>query len=433
MKHFLLIFCISVSLYVVFPTSAVHSQINGTDRNMAIGLLDMTKETIKKNYYDPTFRGVDIDFVFDQAKERMKVAPTRDALMMAIASAVLTLDDSHTTFLPPVRAAEIEYGWTAGVIGNNVFITHVKPGSDAEAKGLKPGDQLLAIDGFRPTRKNLWQMRYRYFIVAPTARVSMTVISPGDEKPRVLPVDTKIEKTGGTITLSQWYERTIVKHGYSNKAYELIKDRNGTVFVKLYTFSITDDQLDTILGKARSAKSVVLDLRDNGGGAVDILKKMVGFFFDKEVKIFDEKRRKESKPLMSKPSSNGFKGELIVLINEGSASASEVFSRIVQLEKRGKVIGDKSMGAVMESQFHTLDSGIGSMLIGGASVTMADLLMSDGQSLEKIGVTPDEVMLPAGADLAAGKDPVLAYAAKAAGVNMTAETAGKLFPYEWPK
>jgi C-terminal processing protease CtpA/Prc len=166
---------------------------------------------------------------------------------------------------------------------------------------------------------------------------------------------------------------------------------------------------------------------------VDILKKMVGFFFDKEVKIFDEKRRKESKPLMSKPSSNGFKGELIVLINEGSASASEVFSRIVQLEKRGKVIGDKSMGAVMESQFHTLDSGIGSMLIGGASVTMADLLMSDGQSLEKIGVTPDEVMLPAGADLAAGKDPVLAYAAKAAGVNMTAETAGKLFPYEWPK
>ena len=87
----------------------------------------------------------------------------------------------------------------------------------------------------------------------------------------------------------------------------------------------------------------------------------------------------------------------------------------------------------MESQFHILDSGIGSMLIGGASVTMADLLMSDGKSLEKVGVTPDEVMLPAGADLAAGKDPVLAYAAKAAGVTMTPEAAGKLFPYEWPK
>jgi len=415
-----------------FAAQASFPQINGTDRSQAIGLLEMTRSAIKENYYDPTYHGVDIDFVFEQAKERMKVAPTRDALMLTIASDVLTLDDSHTTFLPPVRAAEVEYGWTAGVIGDDCYINHVKPGSDAEAKGLKPGDRLLAIDGFKPTRKNLWQMSYRYFVVAPAARVTMTILSPGDEKPRSLTIDTKIERTGGTITLRQWYDRFMIKHGYSRTAYEFRRNEE-VMFLKLHTFSLSNDQLDTLTGKARGSKTVVLDLRDNGGGSVDVLKKMVGFFFDKEVKIFDEKRRKGSKTLMSKPSSNGFKGDLIVLVNQGSASASEVFSRLVQLEKRGKVIGDKSMGAVMESQFHELNSGIGSMLLAGASVTMADLVMSDGKSLEKVGVMPDEIVRPTGADLAASKDPVLAYAAKLAGVNIKPEDAGKYFPYEWPK
>ncbi len=419
---------------LLLPTFQTYAQVNGTDRNMAIGHLEMTKEAIKKNYYDPTYHGVDIDFVFDQAKERMKVAPTRDALMLTIASAVLSLNDSHTTFVPPVRAAEVEYGWTAGVIGDDCYITHVKPGSDAEAKGLKPGDRLFGIDNFRPTRKNLWQMSYRYFVVAPAARVNMTILSPGDEKPRTLSVDTKIERSGGTITLQQWYDRTSIKGGFTrDKAYEFVRNDNGVMLLKLHTFSLTNDQWDILQGKIRSAKSVVLDLRDNGGGSVDILKKMVGFFFDKEVKLFDEKRRKESKPLVSKPSSNGFKGDLTVLINEGSASASEVFSRLVQLEKRGKVIGDKSMGAVMESQLHVLDSGIGSMLIAGTSVTMADLVMSDGKSLEKVGVIPDEVMLPKGADLAATRDPVLAYAAKLSSFELTPEAAGKLFPYVWRK
>jgi carboxyl-terminal processing protease len=428
-RHSLRIFaCI-----LLLPALQTVAQINGTDRNMAIGLLEMSRDAIKKNYYDPAYRGVDIDFVFEQAKERMKAAPTRDALMLTIASAVLTLDDSHTTFIPPVRAAEVEYGWTAGVIGDDCYITHVKPGSDAEAKGLKPGDRLLGIDNFRPTRKNLWQMAYRYFVVAPAARVNMTILTPGDTKPRTLTVDTKIERTGSTITLQQWYDRTMIKHGYSDKAAEYVRNDNGVMFLKLHTFSLTNDQWDILQGKVRSAKSLVLDLRDNGGGSVDILKKMVGFFFDKEVKIFDEKRRKESKPLISKPSGNGFKGDITVLINEGSASASEVFARLVQLEKRGKVIGDKSMGAVMESQLHELNSGIGSMLLAGTSVTMADLVMSDGKSLEKVGVTPDETVLPTGADLAATKDPVLAYAAKLSGIEMTPEAAAKLFPYEWPK
>ena len=424
------------SILLVLGTGyRVPAQVGSNERDMAIGLLDITKDAIKKNYYDPTFHGVDIDFVFEQAKDRMKSAPNRDALMMTIASAVLSLDDSHTVFLPPRRAAEIEYGWVVGVIGDDCYITRVKPKSDAEAKGLKAGDKLIAIDNYRPTRKNLWQMAYRYNVVAPTARVNMTVLSPGDEKPRTLTVETKIDRTGNVITLRQYYERAVVKYGVfdSKKVFEFQQFGDDLLIWKMHSFSVPEQFLDNAIAKARGVKTLVIDLRDNSGGAVDILKRMIGFFFEKEIKVFDEKRRKETKALVAKPQSNIFKGNLIVLVSQDSASASEIFARIIQMEKRGTIIGDTTAGAVMESVFHDVNSGFGNNLYAGVSVTMADLVMTDGKSLEKSGVKPNETVLPTGKDLAESKDPVLAYAAKLAGVDLTPEKAGTFFPFEWPK
>jgi C-terminal processing protease CtpA/Prc len=71
------------------------------------------------------------------------------------------------------------------------------------------------------------------------------------------------------------------------------------------------------------------------------------------------------------------------------------------------------------------------VLYFGNSITVADLIMTDGKSLEKTGVVPDETLLPTGADLAGKRDPVLARAAEMLGVKVDPEKAGTFFPKEW--
>jgi C-terminal processing protease CtpA/Prc len=87
----------------------------------------------------------------------------------------------------------------------------------------------------------------------------------------------------------------------------------------------------------------------------------------------------------------------------------------------------------MESRRYEFHQGVNTQFFYGVSITDADLTMSDGKSLERAGVKPDETILPTSADLAAGRDPVLARAAEIAGVGLDAAAAGKLFPIEWRK
>jgi C-terminal processing protease CtpA/Prc len=110
-----------------------------------------------------------------------------------------------------------------------------------------------------------------------------------------------------------------------------------------------------------------------------------------------------------------------------------LFARTVQLEKRGTVVGDRSQGAVMRSRFHDHESGMDIVAFYGASVTDADIVMSDGKSLEHAGVLPDHWSLPTGADMAAHRDRVLSLAASIVGVEIEPEKAGTFFPLKWRK
>jgi carboxyl-terminal processing protease len=204
---------------------------------------------------------------------------------------------------------------------------------------------------------------------------------------------------------------------------------------KMPAFDLEKSKVWDMMSKARKHKALVLDLRGNGGGYEETMLEMIGSVSPKDVALGELKRRKETKPLVAKTrgADKVFGGQLIVLIDSRSGSASELFARAVQMEKLGTVIGDRSSGKVMRSRTYPFQMGADTVIFYAVSITDADIIMSDGKSLEGTGVTPDKLMLPTGADLAAGRDPVLAYAASLAGVKLDPEKAGAMFPVEWRK
>jgi len=438
MKNYL--FAAAVLFTLLVTQVAAQEKISGYDRQRGLDILRAVKNDIVDKYYDPTIRGMDVDAKFAAASERIKSADSNGLIMGIIAQTLVELNDSHTFFVPPSRAARTEYGWKADVIGDRVFVTAVKPRSDAEAKGLRVGDELLGLDGYRVDRKGFWLMKYYYYTLRPQLGMKLAVRHP-DGKTEELVVMAKITQlkkvmdlTGGSGGMDIWQMiRDGEREDYLNRHRYLAVDKKVFIW-KMPGFDLTDEQVDDMMDKASGYDSLVLDLRNNGGGSVRMLNRLVGSFFDHDIKIADWKGRKKFDPQIAKTRGDKpFKGTVVVLIDSESASAAEIFARVMQLEKRASVIGDRSSGKVMVSRYFPHQSGIDTVAFFGVSVTEADLIMSDGKSLENEGVVPDKLLLPTAQDLAAGRDPVLAQAVTEAGGKIDAVEAGKLFPIEWPK
>ena len=410
--------------------------MSSLQRDQALQMLSDVHDKVYKEYYDPTFHGVDFESRYREAVQKIHKAETVSDALGIIAWMLDGLNDSHTFFLPPPRPYLVEEGWETSFIGENCFVTTVKQGSDAVAKGLKPGDQVVAIEGFRPTRANWWKLNYAFHTLSPRAGMKLVVVSPGG-LPRELTVMSQVHKLPKTYDFSNGFDMWNVIRQSQNE-----EERNrprtieqGDVLIwKLPRFLLTDEQIDAFLHKANGHKAVVIDLRGNPGGAEENLARLLGGVFDRDVKIGDRTERKSAKPFVAKSrGGHAFSGKLVVLVDSGSASAAELFARVVQLEKRGTVVGDQSAGAVMEARTFPFSQGalLGSDLPYGVEVTVADLKMTDGNSLEHHGVVPDEMLLPSPEELAAGADPQLARALQLVGIPVSSAAAGQLFPVSW--
>lgn len=417
---------------ILFTTTVNFAQsLDRIERARAKDMLNEVKKEIKSKYYDSTYHGVDIDAQFKLAEEKLNKAASLGQAFGIIAQAVLELNDSHTTFYPPSRPARFEYGWRMQMIGDKCFVTAVKPKSDAEKQGLKPGDEILSIEGFRPTRKDLWKMNYYYNALSPRAGLNLKVQSPNAKEVRELNIASKVTPLKNVLS----FEDLI--HDYSLNGNRVIEHRfvkmGNTVIWKMPSFATDPDLIDTIMrGRISQSANLILDLRNNGGGYVVSLEGLAGYFVDKDTKIADLKGRKEMKPQMAiSKGKDVYKGKLIVLIDADSGSAAEIFARFIQLEKRGVVIGEQSSGKVMQSRPVTMQTGADSFSLYGMNLTNADVIMSDEKSLENIGVMPQILLLPTGADLAAQRDIVLTAALELFGQIVKPEDSGKLFPYKW--
>lgn len=390
-------------------------------------ILRTIKDDIKEKYYDPNLRAIDIEANAKKALELINEAKTIEEMDDIIARFLYPFDDSHLFFIPPSNTIKVEYGWEMMFVGDKAFVTKTEDESDAFKKGLRVGDQIYMVEGYIPTRKEFWQFRYHFNILRPQSVLNVILIKPNGNKYKL---ELKAKVTEDSVFMPSRRDLLLQsEREYSDDTKQLFSDKiPGLAIWKMPNFALTPIKVGKMMDKVRKSEALILDLRSNGGGYEASMGALISNFFDGEIKIGEIKERKSIKTLyVKRPDKKSFAGKLIVLTDSDSASAAEIFARIVQLEKRGTVIGDQTAGAVMRAEMVYHSFGLDSKVPYGISITVADLVMNDGKRLEKIGVTPDEILLPTALDLANNRDPVMARAAQILGFSMTPEQAGTIF------
>jgi C-terminal processing protease CtpA/Prc len=250
---------------------------------------------------------------------------------------------------------------------------------------------------------------------------------------------------------------------YFRKTKQLVYDKiPGLLVWKLPTFEIDENLIEKSINRAKSRKALILDLRGNdelselmwksrilsnnakemvqnllvNRFAIErkdlVIKSLKRFFsnlFGKKIQLGELRDRKKVTILETESTGKDyFVGDVVVLIDSETGSASEIAARILQLEKRAKVIGDVSAGSAMTTRFFSYKAGIGYLMPFGINVPNAEFVTVDGNRLENVGITPDEKILPTALDLLNNRDPGMTRAAEILGFRLTPEEAGKIFP-----
>lgn len=394
-------------------------------------MLAQIRKDLKEFYYDTTYQGLDLDARFEKADSAIRSARDNNHMLAIIAEYVHELKDSHTRFFPPSRVAKIDYGFTTGFFGDSLFVTSVAKGGDADKKGLKRGDVVLQFEAFRPDRRTFGTVRYVYYALSPRPQLRLQVRSP-DSAQRQIDVEAKITMGERIVDIDDPITRTRLIDEYDaamRRPDHYYRSLGDSVLIwRMPSFAVGTDGVDEMMKRAKKHRSVVLDLRNNGGGLVTTMLHLVGHFFDRDVPVYELKTRKESKPMIARARrKEPFRGMLVILMNANSASASEITSRIMQLENRAIIVGDRSAGAVVTSIGVPHEVGFTQVLSYRLQVSISDVIMPDGQRLENIGVIPDHLVIPTGADIAARRDPAMTKALSLVGVTISPEEAGTFF------
>lgn len=437
--------CFLIATILMLPLSgSLAAQSDGVrdfDRKRAHIILRNIQRELEKHHYDPNFHGIDLEERFRQAEAQLEQAQSLGQLFGFVAAAVLDLNDSHTWFLPPPRTVRVEYGWRVQAFGDACLVTAVKPGSDAEAKGLRPGDRILAVNGYALTREDLRLFQYRYYILQPETSLRLLVQDAGGRQ-REIGVAGEVETQKRQLDLADpdgidFWELVRAAQNASlehvTSSLDCSECERRILFWRMPSFMGDEQVIQRLFHKVRKHDALILDLRGNAGGRADLLSRFLGYLFDHDVEVARLEGRKPQKPLMAESRGDQvFGGELVVLVDSESASAAELTARIVQLAGRGTVLGDRTAGAVLLSRTYSLTLGRERRVVPYAiQVSKADVVMPDGNRLEGTGVLPDEIVLPTAEDLAAGRDPVLARAAEKLGMSLDPAQAGELTRYEW--
>ena len=263
-----------------------------------------------------------------------------EEFMQAGITGMLKTLDPYTIFIDEKRKDEIDLitngkyggvGISIGVRGDNVTIIEVLDGYSAQKQGLRIGDLLIEAGGKKISSQNVDEIS------------SLVKGEPGT----IVKLKIVRNEFKDTIDFNLVREEIEIKNITHSGFYP---ENSNNVYLKLSNFSRSaGDEIKKTLKELRSQKeikSLVLDLRGNPGGLLDVAVDICDKFLEKDLLIVTTKGRDLSneKKYYSVQEPMFGEGKLVVLVNEGSASASEILAGAIQDHDRGVILGTKTFG-----------------------------------------------------------------------------------------
>jgi carboxyl-terminal processing protease len=256
------------------------------------------------------------------------------------------------------------------------------PGSPAEKTGLKPGDQIIAVDGEDMTGIDGELVRKKVIGPAGTT-VKLTIAREGQE-----PFDVDIERAN--ITVPSLETRML---------------DNNIAYVHLFVFGdTTAKDLKEALKELmiQNPQGLILDLRYNGGGYLETAIEVASQFIDDGTIMYEEFGDGNRKSYDARTGGVALDVPIVVLINEGSASASEIVAGAIQDRQRGSLVGVQSYGkGSVQIPTQLKDNE------GAVRITTARWLTPNGRTIHQKGLEPDYIVPVTAEDLDANRDPQL--------------------------
>jgi carboxyl-terminal processing protease len=373
-------------------------------------VVEIVTTDIQKRFYDPAVNGVDLKKLADETKQQINGMNDVGQMHAAIWDFVNKVGDSHTRYSPPQLNVVPSFGFKARAVGDEVMVVAVTKNGPADKGGVKTGDKILALNGRRVTRDNVQDTLFFYSRLRPVSMLVVDFVRDGNQdRLQIQPTFRREPAIRRIDDISDYYRDVVeAENDASENPFEY-GNIGGIGYVKLTRFTGTLPEV--VMWKIKDAKAVIVDLRGNPGGNTEILKQMTGFFDRQNTPIADLVGRKKTEKLVSKPQRVYFDGPLVILVDAGSASASEIFAYHMQRIGRAVVIGDKTMGAVSAADFIQEHVGAYTTTDFGLLLTTSKVVFPDGKSIEKVGVVPEVMCLPKQEELATAKDMCLSRAA----------------------